>query len=143
MNQNHYFKQSGIGLPEHVQHLKEAGYFDRAIRIVDDLLADPATPNCMKENLQAQREMMVRLPRQFPYSKDRALEIIREQIPDYSVEELEEQMDNGRITWIFIEGKEHVASSFFGTLGKNPAFTARLREAADYAACKHYGPIYG
>ena len=31
MNQNHYFKQSGIGLPEHVQHLKEAGYFDRAI----------------------------------------------------------------------------------------------------------------
>lgn len=126
MNQNHYFKQSGIGLPEYVQHLKEAGYFDRAIRIIDRMLEDPATPNCMKENLQAQREMMVRLPRQFPYSKDRALEIIRQQIPDYTLEELEEQMDNGRVTWIFIKGREHVASSFFGTLCKSAAFTARL-----------------
>ena len=33
--------------------------------------------------------MMVRLPSQFPYSKDKALEIIREKIPDYTMEELE------------------------------------------------------
>ena len=88
MNQNHYFKQSGIGLPEHVQHLKEAGYFDRAIAIVDTLLADPATPKCMQENLMAQREMMVRLPRQFPYSKTDALARVQEKIPDFTMAEL-------------------------------------------------------
>ena len=78
MNQNHYFKQSGIGLPEHVQHLKEAGYFDRAIAIVDTLLADPATPKCMQENLMAQREMMVRMPVEFPYTYQEALDMIRD-----------------------------------------------------------------
>ena len=138
MNQNHYFKQSGIGLPEHVQHLKEAGYFDRAIAIVDTLLADPATPKCMQENLMAQREMMVRLPRQFPYSKGDALARVQEKIPDFTMEELEAYMDKGRITWIFINGVEHLAGSFFGTLSKEPEFAARLpKEEVDPTKVSH------
>ena len=126
MNQNHYFAYSGIGLPEQVQHLKEAGYFTRAIRIIDTMLADPTTPTCMKYNLQAQREIMVRLPRQFPYTKEEGLARVQKEIPDFTMEELEAYMDNGRITWIFIEGVEHLFSSFFGTLRKDPEFAARL-----------------
>ena len=126
MNQNHYFADSGIGLPEHVQHLKEAGYFDRAIRIIDTMLADPSTPVCMKNNLQAHREMMVRMPRMYPYTKEQGLARVQEKIPDFTMEELEAYMDNGRISWIFIEGKEHLIGSFFGTLRKEADFAARL-----------------
>ncbi len=138
MNFNHNFKQSGIGLPEHVQHLKEAGYFDRAIRIVDRLLAEESTPQCMKENLLAQREMMVRLPGQFPFSKTAALERIQKKIPDFTMEELEDYMDRSRITWIFVNGEEHLAGSFFGTLTKEPEFAARLpKEPVDPAKVSH------
>ena len=138
MNQNHYFAYSGIGLPEHVQHLKEAGYFDRAIRIVDNLITDPATPKCMKENLLAQREIMVRLPMQYPYTKETGLARVQEKIPDFTMEELESYMDKGRITWIFIDGKEHLVSSFFGTLCKEPEIAARLpQEPVDPSKVSH------
>ena len=46
MNQNHFLRQSGIGLPEQVQHLKEAGYFDHAIRVVDQMLAEDGVFLC-------------------------------------------------------------------------------------------------
>ena len=42
------------------------------------------------------------------------------------MEELEHYMDNGRITWIFVEGQEHLVGSFFGTLCKEPEIAARL-----------------
>lgn len=126
MNQNHFFRQTGIGLPQHVQHLKEAGYFARAIAIVDRLLADPTTPRCMKENLEAQREIMVRLPAQFPWTKEEGLKRVQEDIPDFTMAELEKYMDAGRITWIFVEGQEKLVGSFFGTLCKEPEIAARL-----------------
>ena len=86
MNQNHFLRQSGIGLPEQVQHLKEAGYFDHAIRVVDQMLAEDGLPRCMRENLMAQREIMVRLPGQFPFTKEAGLARVREKIPDFTME---------------------------------------------------------
>ena len=138
MNQNHFLRQSGIGLPEQVQHLKEAGYFDHAIRVVDQMLAEDGLPRCMRENLMAQREIMVRLPGQFPFTKEAGLARVREKIPDFTMEELEHYMDNGRITWIFVEGQEHLVGSFFGTLCKEPEIAARLpKEPVDPQKVSH------
>ena len=118
MNQNHYFKQSGIGLPEHVQHLKEAGYFDRAIGIIDTILADPATPKCMQENLLAQREMMVRMPIEFPYTYHDALAIIRQHIPDFTKEEMDHIIAQRKIRWSYVNGEFRIFNRFFSSLVK-------------------------
>jgi len=129
VNQNDNFKYTGIGLPEDILHLKEAGYFDRAIRLIDMRIADETTPECMRRNLIAQREMIVRLPKNFPVPIENALSMCRERIPDFTDEEFEHYMDTGRINWIFIEGKQHLAENFLDTLVKEPEIAARLPKA--------------
>lgn len=130
MNQNHAIEYSGIGLPAQVRQLKEAGYFDHAIRIVDEMLAGEL-PACMRQNLLAQREMMLRLPGQFPYTKEAGLALVREKVPDFTMEELERFMDNGRITWIFVNGEERLLNSFFDTLCKGTELAGRLPKAPE------------
>ncbi len=130
MNQNHAIEYSGIGLPAQVRQLKEAGYFDHAIRIVDEMLAGEL-PACMRQNLLAQREMMLRLPGQFPYTKEAGLALVREKVPDFTMEELERLMDKGRITWIFVNGEERLLNSFFDTLCKGTELAGRLPKAPE------------
>lgn len=128
MNLNHYLSDSGIGLPEHIQHLKEGGELQHAIRLVDELLAGEL-PACMRNNLIAQREIMRRLPAQFSVSVEDALACVREKIADFTMDELVHYMDNGRICWHYIEGRQMVLSSFFDTLIKEPEIAARLPQA--------------
>lgn len=129
MNPNHYLADSGIGLPEHIRHLKGAGELQHAIRLIDEQLA-LELPDCMRDNLIAQREIMRRLPAQFCVSVDEALARIRTQIADFTAEELQHYMDNGRICWHYIEGKQMVLESFFDTLIKESEIAARLPQEA-------------
>lgn len=132
------FEFSAIGLPEDIRHWKEAGYFQKAVQLIDRRLADEL-PRCMRENYLVQREQLLRLPREYPFTKEEGLRRIREAIPDFTMAELEEYMDSGRITWHFVEGEPHLIGSFFGTLKKTvPAFAARLpQEPAEPAKVSH------
>ena len=138
MNQNSYFAYSGIGLPEDIQHLKEAGYLDKAIALIDLRMEDPNLPECMRKNLIVQQEIMRRLPKDFPVEKSEAVRLAQERIPGFTEEELEYYMDRGRITWIFLNGKQHLAKSFIGTLMKEPEIAARLpKEPVDPTKVSH------
>ena len=126
MDINSCFEHLNVGLPEDILRYKLKGDFANAIRIIDKRLgegtADPALAAC----LRAEREMILRTPRDFPYTKEQAMEIIHRDIPDFTEEEFEERVDNGTVRWIFIDGEPHYFRRFYPTLIKTePAFARR------------------
>lgn len=138
MNQNHTFADTALGLPEDIRHLKEYGDFENAIRLIDLRLENEALPQCMRRNYEAQKEIMRRMPGLYPYTKASALDRIRQDIPDFTMEELEHYIDLGRITWHYVHGELRLLRSFFGTLRKTqPEFSARLPQQAPQAGASH------
>ena len=138
MNQNHTFADTALGLPEDIRHLKEYGDFENAIRLIDLRLENEALPQCMRRNYEAQKEILRRMPGLYPYTKASALDRIRQDIPDFTMEELEHYIDLGRITWHYIHGEMRLLRSFFGTLRKTqPEFAARLPQQAPQAGASH------
>lgn len=138
MNQNHTFADTALGLPEDIRHLKEYGDFENAIRLIDLRLENEDLPQCMRRNYEAQKEIMRRMPGLYPYTKASALDRIRQDIPDFTMEELEHYIDLGRVTWHYIHGEMRLLRSFFGTLRKTqPEFAARLPQQAPQAGASH------
>lgn len=138
MNQNHTFADTALGLPEDIRHLKEYGDFENAIRLIDLRLENEALPQCMRRNYEAQKEILRRMPGLYPYTKASALDRIRQDIPDFTMEELEHYIDLGRVTWHYIHGELRLLRSFFGTLRKTqPEFAARLPQQAPQAGASH------
>ena len=138
MNQNHTFADTALGLPEDIRHLKEYGDFENAIRLIDLRLENEELPQCMRRNYEAQKEIMRRMPDLYPYTKAAALDRIRQDIPDFTMEELEHYIDLGQVTWHYIRGELRLLRSFFGTLRKTqPEFSARLPQQAPQTGASH------
>ena len=138
MNQNHTFADTALGLPEDIRHLKEYGDFENAIRLIDLRLENEDLPQCMRRNYEAQKEIMRRMPDLYPYTKAAALDRIRQDIPDFTMEELEHYIDLGQVTWHYIRGELRLLRSFFGTLRKTqPEFAARLPQQAPQTGASH------
>ncbi len=138
MNQNHTFADTALGLPEDIRHLKEYGDFENAIRLIDLRLENEDLPQCMRRNYEAQKEILRRMPGLYPYTKASALDRIRQDIPDFTMEELEHYIDLGRVTWHYIHGELRLRRSFFATQRKTqPEFAARLPQQAPQAGASH------
>ena len=68
MNQNHLFWYLPIGLAEDLQRLKMQGEFEQAVRLIDLRLKEENIPQQMKYAMMAEREIMRRLPTEYPYT---------------------------------------------------------------------------
>lgn len=82
MNQNDDIRYLDIGLPEDIARLKAVGDIDNALRLIDMHLADPNTTAPLAACMRVQREIMLRLPRNYPYTFETAMACIRKDIPD-------------------------------------------------------------
>ena len=126
MNINDCFRDLNVGLPEDILRRKLYGDFEGAIRLIDRRLARSDQPQGLRNCLTVQREMMLRIPDDYPYSREDALAILREHIPDFSEEEFDERVDAGKIGWIYIDGEMRFFNRFFQTMCKaEPAFALR------------------
>lgn len=126
MNINDTLKYTQFGLPEDVRRCKEAGFYEEAIRLIDCRLAEHELPDVLKGNLLIQKKICQLLPTEFPYTKQEALEIIREKIPDFTETELNTYLDERRIRWIFVKGEMRIFNRFFSSLCKTaPGFAQR------------------
>ena len=65
MNVNDYFKYINMGLPEDIRRLKDAGYYDEAMRLMDIKAARPDTPEELKYCFLAWKEIFRRIPREY------------------------------------------------------------------------------
>lgn len=123
---NDSFRYLNVGLPEDILRRKMYGDLKGAIRLIDRRLSMENTPEALKMCMIAQKEMMLRTPADYPYSKEEALAVLRDRIPDFSEEEFDERVDAGKIGWIYIDGQMRFFNRFFQTMCKaEPAFALR------------------
>lgn len=122
---NDNFKYLNVGLPEDIARLKAWGDIDEAVRLID-LRMKGDIPTALSACFTVEREMMLRLGDDYPYSFDEAMALVHESIPDFSKEEFMTLRDAGRIDWIYLKGEPRYFLRFFSTLLKtDPAIKAR------------------
>jgi len=113
-----YMKWMTLALPEDVEKAKMAGDISRAGRIIALRKADPRTPECMRQRLKLEEEVLRRLPDYYPYTEEEALALIREQISDFSMKELHDWEDRDAADWIYLNGAVHLQDRFFSSMKK-------------------------
>ena len=118
MNINDTLRYLNIGLPQDIMQHKVHGHFGEAIRLIDLRLAKDNVPHALRCCMIAQREIMRRLPAEYPYTRTEAMAIIHQDIPDFSEEEFDTLVDNGRIYWLYVNGEVHYFRRFYDTLLK-------------------------
>lgn len=125
MNVNETFQYLNVDLPEDIRRRKCYGDFTGAIRLIDRKLAQEI-PDALRSCLTAQREMMARLPADFPYTREEALALVRAEIPDFTEAEFDELADAGQIRWIYVDGEPRYFNRFLASICKSiPALAQR------------------
>ena len=125
MNINDNFEFLNVGLPEDILRRKMWGDFEGAVRLIDKRLAGEI-PDALRSCLICEREMILRLEKDYPFSEAEALAKIRAAIPDFSEDEFHAMVDDNKIDWIYVHGEPHYFLRFYQTLIKtDAAFAAR------------------
>ena len=132
-----------VPLPEDLMKLKWGGDYERLISVIDRRLADETLPAPLRKRLQLERILAARIPSQYPYSYEDALELLRANIRDFKDEELETLWEENTADWIYINGRVQFHELFFdnqmktrddygarylGTMEDNEKNAALLRE---------------
>ena len=126
MNINDNLRFLNVGLPDDIARRKAWGDFEGAIRLIDRRLAQDNIPDALRACLTAEREIMRRIPADYPLTRADALAEVRAHIPDFTEAEFDERVDAGKIGWLYIGGEMRFFDRFFSTMCKaEPAFAAR------------------
>ena len=130
MNENQYFSYLDVGLPEAVARMKLCGELDAAVDCIDQRLACTNLPENLRYCLLAEREIIRRIPADFPYTRAEAMDIIRAEIPSYTEEEFDAAVACGQIRFIYLHGEMRIFGRFFASMIKSvPEFRARTKVA--------------
>jgi len=114
-----------LPLPEDILKKKWAGDISGALAAIDYRLSQDM-PHMLRDRLRLEREILKRLPTQYPYDKAKALLKMRELIPDFTVEELDSYDLAGWIDFIYLNGEKRYFVRFHRTLVKTmPELMAR------------------
>ena len=112
MNINDNFEFLNVGLPEDILRRKTWGDFEGAVRLIDKRLAGEI-PDALRACLICEREMILRLEKDYPFSEADALAKIRAAIPDFSEDEFHAMVDDNKIDWIYVHGEPHYFLRFY------------------------------
>ena len=118
MSINDTLRSLHIGLPGDILRHKMQGNYKEAIRLIDLKLQEERVPEALRCCMIAQREIMLRQPEDYPYTRQEALALVRADIPDFSDSEFDALVDAGRIGWIFVDGSIRYFNRFYDTLLK-------------------------
>ncbi len=126
MNINETFRYLNIGLPEDILRKKLCGDMEGAIRLIDQRITQKNIPDELRWCLTAEREMILRMPEDYPFSREEALAVIRRHIPEYTETEFDKNVDSGKIGWIYLNGEMRFFDRFFDSMCKtDPEFARR------------------
>ena len=107
-----------VPLPEDLMKLKWGGDYERLISVIDRRLADETLPAPLRKRLQLERILAARIPSQYSYSYEEALELLRANIRDFKDKELETLWEENTADWIYINGRVQFHELFFENLMK-------------------------
>ena len=118
-DQNEWFRCLNAGLPDDVARLKAAGYYEEAIGRIDARLAEdwtatqngaganpaPAGVEAQRAALLVQREILRRLPAEYIYTEQQAVEKMQARVTGFTLEELRALERAGRVLAVRGRGK--------------------------------------
>lgn len=116
MNINEQFRHLDIGLPDHIARKKAFGDFEGAMEMIDGELTAGKGSEAYRACLRVQRELIRRLPEDYPFTLAEAVAFAQKSIPDFSEEEMLRLEKAGRIDWIYIQGVPHYFNRFLENL---------------------------
>ena len=148
---NETLRSLNVGLPDDVERLKAAGYYEEAIARIDAYLAEdwtmtqnspysqglcphmdvqPENPtphgvDVLRDAMIAQREIMRRIPAEYTWSKADAIAEMQRRVKDFTPEEFEMLDRENRMDWRFVEGEKRYQNRFASTLIATHADLAR------------------
>lgn len=122
-------KYQGIPLPREIDTAKMGGDLEKAGELIIRWLNDDSVPEVMKKRLLIEQEILTRIPDEYPFTEEEALQMVQQEIPDFTMEELREWEDCGAAGWIVLNGKKHLQSRFYASLKKvYPEIAKRAHE---------------
>ena len=122
---NDSFQYLNVGLPEDIARRKLHGDFEGALRLIELRLKNQI-PEPLRQCLIVERELIRRIEDDYPYSLTEAMEIIHQDIPDFTEAQFRTLVDEFKIDWIYVRGEERYFNRFYQTLLKvNAEFAAR------------------
>lgn len=115
-------------LPVNVQKFKLHGDLDRAVKSINIYL-EKDIPYALRARLNMELEILKRLPRDYIYTFDQAVERCQNYLKDFTAEELAELQDKNDVEWIFMNGDVCFKSNFLENLiGCYPEYAARCTD---------------
>ena len=91
-------------LPEDIAHLKGAGEYELALRLIDRRLAGQL-PAMLRARLEAERLFLHRLPRAYTLTEADAVAEMRRSVPDFTAQEWQEYLLDGKLDFIYLNGQ--------------------------------------
>ncbi len=112
-----------INLPEDIEKVKWYGDFEQAAKMID-LRLDTPIPEALKKRLRYEKEILSRIPSQYPYSWEDGLKLLQARLKDFQEEELQKLWEENAAEWIYIKGQIHFKDDFFDNLIKTRSWIA-------------------
>lgn len=112
-------------LPRHILKEIEAGSTPEAIKAIDLLLSSDVSP-LVKDRLHVEKERILRTPYSYPHSEEKALSMLQELNPAYTLDDLHHFRTQGLIDWCYINKEPKYFIRFLKSLIKSNKDFAKL-----------------
>ena len=133
-SQNEDFLHLMDALPADLKRRTMAGDISGALALIESYLASDRHPD-LAPRLRAERLRLSRLERNFPYDRDQAIALVREQWPEFTPERFDRLVAARRIDWRYVNGQPHFHSRFINSLKVYPDEVPGLKvKAEDHTA---------
>ena len=119
MGVNQYVDSLYMPLPEDILKRKWAGDLEGAVKAIDIRLKQ-ALPELLRQRLICERERFRRLPTQYPWTRDQAIEKLREIVPSVTEEQFDRWELEGRIDFIYIQGEKRYFIRAHRSIARHP-----------------------
>mgnify|MGYP000875302534 CR=1 FL=1 len=114
-------------LPEGIETLKFAGYFDRERALIREWLA--RSPDAaLRERLELEDEIAARMPLEFTVTRETLLELLHVQAPEATNADIDRVMSDGRADWRLVNGELRFHEDCADSLFLNAMRTLRHQE---------------
>ena len=97
-------KYLSVQLPEDIRRQLEAGYFSKAVKLIDRRL-EGELPLALRKCLELQKAQLPIWEAEYPISYEEAVSVLCLNIRDFTGEEFEELIEQGVFDWIYRAGK--------------------------------------
>ena len=113
-------------LPEDIMKKKWAGDYEGALQLIDYRLKNADLTPMLRDRLEIEREIISRLPGQYPIPRDEAIRMVQERIPDFTEADFDRLELEGALDYMYIKGECHYYRRFLRTLlHVNPEIRSR------------------